>query len=118
MNEIQMVHIDSHNLGKKPRQLEKKLQNHAQGTLLIDEADQLINALEHEIQNLSMVKADKSLIAKVNEFNDLLSRTNPKFDEVMYIVEQMRAIDAGLPTSTEILDGIEQEIIYEEELVN
>ena len=117
MNEIQMVYIDSQNLGKKPVQLEKKIQNYTQGTLLINEASELIEALEHEIQNLNMAKADKSLITKVNEFNDLLSRTNPRFDEVMYIVDQLRSIDAGLPINAEILNDIEQEIIYEEELV-
>ncbi|XWV24965.1 hypothetical protein QJ856_gp0814 [Tupanvirus deep ocean] len=119
MEEIALISIDTQNLGKKPLQMEKKLQNYTKGNLLIDEATQLIEKLEQEIQNIDFSKADKSQINKVNEYIDLLQRTNPRFDEVMYIVEQLKAISSGLPLTTEIHDNIEQEVVHEhEEITN
>jgi hypothetical protein len=114
MNEIRMIYIDSQNFGKKGVLLEKKLQNYTKGNLLIDQADQLIEKLEHDVQNLDMTKADKSNISKVKEYVDLLSRTNPRFDEILHMVEQLRAISAGLPKTAEAFDNIDQEVIYEE----
>ncbi|XWV26215.1 hypothetical protein QJ857_gp0861 [Tupanvirus soda lake] len=119
MDEIALISIDTQNLGKKPLQMEKKLQNYTKGNILIEEATQLIEKLEQEIQNMDFSKADKSQINKVNEYIDILQRTNPRFDEVMYIVEQLKAISAGLPVTTEIHDHIENEVIHEhEEITN
>ncbi len=114
LKEIDMILIDAHNSGKFPVQLEKKLQNYKKGTLLIEETVQLIEDMKEEIKNLDITKADKTQNSKINELIDLLSIPNQKFDQVLYLVEQLRAICAGIPTSSKIHDITDQEVIYEE----
>jgi hypothetical protein len=115
LNEISTIYIDSHQSSKTPTQLSKKLQNYTKGTLLIDEAVQLIEKLQEEIKNMDTTKADKSHSSKINQYIDLLSISNQKFDNVLNLVEQFRGICSGIPNSTEIFDNIDQEVIYEEQ---
>jgi hypothetical protein len=110
MSEISMICIDS----QKKLTLEKKLENYTKGTLLISEANELIEKLQNEITNMDTSKINKTNFGKVNEYIDLLSVNNPNFDEVLYIIEQFRAINSGLPVTAQINDNIEQEVIYEE----
>lgn len=114
LKDVDMILLDSHNNSKFPVTLEKKLQNYKKGTLLIDEAVQLIENMKEEIKNLDTSKADKSQSSKINQFIDLLSIPNQKFDQVLYLVEQLHTICAGIPTTAQIHDIVDQEVIYEE----
>ena len=113
MSEITMICVDSQNL-KNRAGLEKKMEYYTKGNLLIDEATQLLTKLENDIARLDTTNADISQINRVNDLIDMLSEKNPRFDEVLYIVEQLRAISAGLPATMEFVDNIEKEIIYDE----
>lgn len=111
MSQIQIIYMDS----KQKITFEKKLENYEKANLYINEAVQLIEKLQNDINNINNTKTDPAQIARVNQFIDMLSMNNPKFEEVLYIVQQLRAINAGLPTTTQITDNVEQEIIYDEQ---
>ena len=78
------------------------------------EASQLIENLQNQISKLDTIKADNPRIEKINCFIDLLTNGNLDFDETMNIINELCAISAGIPTTTQIFDNIEQEVIYEE----
>ena len=50
---------------------------------------------------------------KINELIKNLSSNNPHFDEILYTVQQLHAINSDLPTVAEIIENVDQEVIYE-----
>lgn len=110
ISEISLICIDS----QKKLPLEKKLENYTKGNLLIGEATQLLEKMQNEITNIDTNKINKVNFAKIGELIDLLSTNNPRFDEVVYIVEHLRAISSELPITAQTNDNIDQEVIYEE----
>lgn len=114
MAQISMISIES----QKKLTLEKKLENYTKGSLLINEATQLIEKMQDDIKNLDTSKIDKLNMVKINEFIKLLTTSNPNFDEVLFIVEQLRALSSDLPKITEITDNVDREIIYADHNIN
>jgi hypothetical protein len=118
-SELMMIVMESQNYkNNTPKKMETKLQNYAQGNILIEESLNLITQMEQEIKNLNTSKIDKSQISKINEYIDILQNKNPKFDETLYIVEQLQMISNGFPLSNEIHDNIDGEVIYEEQEID
>lgn len=117
MDEISIISIDSQILGKKPQQMEKKLQNYIKGNLLIDEASQLIEKLENDVKKINITKIDRTQINDIDKYIDLLEISNPHFNEILYIIETLYANSVSLPTSMQITDNVDQEIIHEIEEV-
>lgn len=109
MSQITLIYIDS----QKKISLEKKLENYNKGNLLISEALHLIEKMQTDITNLAPSTVNKSQINKIGLYLEMLSMPNPKFDEIMYIIEQLTGVNSGLSTSTQIIDNVEQEVIRE-----
>lgn len=119
VKEIQMLYMESCQSKNKPMLFEKKLQNYTKCNILIDEAIKLISDLDSEIKNMDIQQISPLHLnayqsRKIDEYIDMLSTTNPKIDEILEITNQLRAISKGLPMTCEIIDNIEQEVIYEE----
>ena len=86
-------------------------------TKLATEAKDLIDLLKIEISNLDTSKVGKTQQSNIKKLEELLSCPNLNYDELMKIVQQFRSISAGLPTTTEIKDNVEKEVmIYDEDL--
>jgi len=115
LNQIEMLYIDSHN---NKLSLQRKLENYNKSSIFITQATQLIEKMQSEIQNLDTSKIDNSQNSKINELINMLSIKNTNFDQVIYIVEQLRAISSGQPIATEIIENVDQEVIYEEHDAN
>jgi hypothetical protein len=114
MSQIQIIYIES----KQKISIEKKLENYNKANLYINEAEKLLEDLINNIKNLNTTNVDKSQISKVNHYIELLTSSNPKFDEIYFIVEQLMGIISGVPSTTSIIDNIDQEVTYEEEEIN
>jgi len=114
MKEINTIHIEARN-PEINRSLEKKLQNYNKANILVEEATQLLNKMEIDIQKLDANQIDSSSIFKINDWIEWLTDRTLKFDEVVYIITQLQAIASGLPSDAEFIDNVDQEIIYEEE---
>lgn len=115
ISQMQIIYLDSN----KKLSLEKKLENYNKSNLLMSESHELIDNLQKEILNLDTNNPVKTPNSKINELIELLSNNNnnPKFDEVLYIVQQLQNISKGLPVTTQITDNVNQEVIYEEHIV-
>lgn len=95
----------------------KKKENKEKLCILFNEATLLFEKLQAEITSIDtttdqFTKADASLVNKVNEYNDLLSK-NTNFDETMQILQELFSINSGIPSKSEIFDNVEDEIMYE-----
>ena len=114
MDEIGYIYVQS----KNEQSLQKKLENYQNGMLLIDEAKKKLDDLQGEIVSLNMINGDKTLMANMKKLEELLS-PNLNFKEVMYIVAELKKIANGLPTTANINNNTQNEVvIYEEENVN
>lgn len=111
MSDLEFIRLDS----QKRLTLQKKSENYNKGTILLNEAYLLIDALQAEIDNLDTSKMDSSEIKNTKKLIDLLSMPNLNFKELMYISKQLKSISSGLKTTATITDNIENQVIYEEE---
>lgn len=109
ITQISIISIES----QKKLSFEKKMENYNKGNLLINEATQLIEKLQDEIMNINTSKIDKSNISRLDEYINILSTNNPKFDEIIYIVKELYCMSSGLPLTAQINDNVDQEVIYE-----
>ena len=114
IEEIRTIYLDS----KQAQPIGKKYQNYQKMNILVNNAKQFIESLQKEISEIEPPKNDKLNLSKVNELVDLLSMPNLKFDEVLYIVSELKKISARLPKTAHITNNIEKEVIYEEEEVD
>jgi len=119
ITQVKTIAIDSHNHNHKNKNLSKKLEDYNKTNILITEASRLIEKLENEIMAMNNVSAtnDPQIGNNIQEFIDLLSDSTINFDENMYIIEQLKLINAGLPTTTQIIDNVQQDqsFVYEAE---
>ena len=116
MNQISFIHIES----RKKQTFEKKLEHYTQCTILINEALKLIDEMKNQITNIDSLgtKADNLQIESMHKWIDLLNNdAQLNFDEIIHIVEQLNCIATGIPTTTQLNDNIDQEVIYEEQEV-
>ena len=112
INDISGIYADS----TRKITFKKKLENYATVSVLITEATRLIENLQEQITALDTSTANVDHIDRINEYCDLLTR-NINFDETMHITRELFAISLGIPTTSDIFDNIEDEIIYEEQEV-
>jgi len=114
MSQIQMIYLDSQN-SPKDKNMEKKIENYNKSSLLIGEASNLIDSLQKEISTMDTTNASRPEIERANQLVDMLTNSNPRFDEILHIVQQLRSISEGIPNSAKIIDNINNEIIHIEE---
>lgn len=113
MNEMDMIVIDSRNPSFK-QTLEKKMINYNKINLLSEEATQLLNKMEMEVGRLDGSHINQSQNMKINDWLDMLNKGHLKTGEIIYIVEQLQAMLQDISSEPDIIDNIEQEIIYED----
>lgn len=116
LDQISMIYLDS----QKKQTLEKKLENYNKSNILINEASQLIELLKKEVININIQQpsdSSKQSHSKINEYISLLENRNPRFDEVLYIIQQLKSMETELNSTSKITDHVDNEVIYEEEEV-
>jgi len=120
--EIQKIYLES----RETKLVSKKYENYNIGTKLINEAKELIENLQKEINimcdtnnnPIGSTNNSNMQINRLNEYIDLLSHPNLNFSEVMHIIGELKAINGNLPTKPKINENIEKEVFYVEELVD
>ena len=105
--EISVMCLES----KDKLSLEKKFQIYNKSNILISEASKLIEAMEKEISNIDTSKVDNTQMDKAHQFIDLLSSGCLNFDQIIYVVQQLKLISIGLPCRPKITDHIDRDII-------
>lgn len=114
MDEIGMIYLQSKS--KEDQTLQKKLENYQNGTLLLSEAKKLLDELQNDVSTIDTSKISKSQITHAKKYIELLSAPNLNFTEVMRITTELKKMAAGIPTTTNVNDNVEKEvIIYEEQ---
>jgi len=117
-DELSLIYINS----RENLSFEKKLESYSQANSFNEEGSRIIDNLQAEISSLTFndlnpkENAPVISINKINEYIDLLSN-NINFDEAMHIAKEFYAISLGIPTCSEIIDDINEEVIYEEQEV-
>ena len=114
IKEINTIYIDARNPQTRPT-MEKKLQTYKKINMLVEESTQLLNKMEIDIQKLDAGQFDPSHSVKIDDWLELLSSNQLKMEEVIHIIGQLQAMSEDLPSEVEIVDNVDQEIIYEEE---
>ena len=111
MNEISVMYVES--IGTLTMQ--KKMENYNKASIMIEEAEKLIDTLQKEITDLPQNKITKIKMSRIiNELVKFLEAPQLKFSEVLSIVQELRTICNSLPTSVHVSNNLEQEIVYEE----
>ena len=115
MSDISLIYV----LSKEDQSLQKKFEHYQNANVLIPEAKKLIDDLQSEVYNLDMSKVDKSHTPNAKKLADLLTTPNLNFKEVAYIVKELKQMANGLPTTANVNDNMEKEVvIYEEQDVD
>lgn len=114
ITDIELIYLEATSSSKQP--LKKKLEQYNQGMILLREAKPLVDALQNEITNLDLSKADLSQMDQASRLIKLMSVPNLKFQEILPIVKQLKEISTGVPQHAIVNDHIEKEaILYEED---
>lgn len=114
INDINSIFIDAKNPTIR-QTMERKLQNYNRINGMVEETTQLLNRMEMDIQKMEGVQMDQTQYMKINDWLEMLSSSNLGMKETIYIVEQLQAMLQGLSSETDIVDNVDQEIIYEEQ---
>ena len=114
MKDIDSIYINSKNPAGKLT-MEKKLQNYNKINGMVEEATQLLNKMEMDVQKMECGQMDQTQNMKMNDWLEMLSNGHLAMRETIYIVEQLQAMLLGLSSETEFVDNVDQEIIYEEQ---
>lgn len=117
IKDINIIQLDFQTPGIRPT-MEKKLQSYNKINKLVDEASQLLNRLETDVLKMETKVTNALQFGKINHWLEMLSNNkSPKVGEIIYIVEQFKAMQQEISSAPEIVDNVEQdqEIIYEEE---
>jgi hypothetical protein len=112
ITQIEVIFTDYNNNNT----LSKKITSYKKCDILLKEARKLIEELKIEIINLDKITTlptrDQSEKAKV--LVDLLQIPSTNFDAVISIVKDLKAIHNGIPTSAEIIENVESEVVYDD----
>lgn len=107
ITEIKSIYCDYH--GKKIS-LSKKIENYRKSYLLIQQAEHIIDELKQEMGKINTEHA-KTDIKYVADLTALLEMPHLKFDEILYIVNQLRAMSNGLPIDASIVEHVETAVV-------
>ena len=113
MSDLMMICIES----KKNLTMEKKLVNKDKAVLLVGEATELIEQMETEISKLDGSHVHPSQNYNLDRLVELLAN-NSNFDETLYVAGQLKNISSGIASTVDVIDNIEDEVIYEEQEID
>jgi hypothetical protein len=114
ITQIEIIYTDYNNTNTPA----KKIQSYKKCEILLKQAKTLIEELKSEIIMLDQraIPVDKGVnqAERANVLVDLIQIPNTNFDSVRKIIEELKSIYNGLPTSTVVIDNVESEIVYDE----
>jgi hypothetical protein len=94
--------------------LSKRIELYNKATMMITEARKLLADLKNEIAATDVTKSvTKNDIANMNKWTDMMSYPNLNFDELLEMVNNIKMISNGLPTTAKIIDNVEHEVIHD-----
>lgn len=110
INAINIIYIDSN----KKSNLKSKLENYRKANILINEANNVIDQIQKDVQDIDISKIDRASNVNIDIFKDIINNGNPNIREVVYAIGQLKSIFTGIPSTQEIINHVDREVIYEE----
>ena len=112
LDEIALIYANYNKNAKPVEQIE----NYTKCGILITEAKRLIEELKIEIINMEKIskKASVEEMKQARNLIELCQLPGLNFSQLKQIIESLRELHNGIPTTAIINEGVEEEIIYDE----
>lgn len=106
IEQLQLLAIQS----KSHNDLYKKDDDYLNAKKLIDEANIYLNSLEDRVKNINISSIQNSS-QSIDDYINMIDVPNPKFNEIIYVITHLQALYNRLPSSAQIIDNIENDMI-------
>lgn len=106
IEQLQLLVIQS----KSHNDLYKKDDDYINAKKLIDEANIYLNSLEDRVKNIN-ISSIQNISQSIDDYINMIDVPNPKFNEIIYVITHLQALYNRLPSSAQIIDNIENDMI-------
>ncbi len=111
--DIHMLYNESKKVDKSTVSIEKNLQTYETCKLYVDEAVKQLDIMSSTLQNIQPLSLDTVQLSKIDDYVEMLNNCT-NFDTVLKIYDILLNAKATLPVKVEIIDNVENEIIFED----
>lgn len=84
-----------------------------QGLQYLAEANKILDSLQREVSNVKF-DSEKLSYKLLNDLLLLVNSAQLKWDEIVYIIKQLKIAETSVPTTAKITDNLDKEVIYVE----
>lgn len=106
IEQLQLLAIQT----KSHNDLYKKDEDYLNAKKLIDEANIYLDSLEDKIKNIN-ISSIQNITQSIDDYIKMIDIPNPKFNEIIYVITHLQALYNKLPSSVQIIDNIENDMI-------
>ena len=106
IEQLQLLAIQT----KSHNDLYKKDEDYLNAKKLIDEANIYLDSLEDKIKNIN-ISSIQNITQSIDDYIKMIDIPNPKFNEIIYVITHIQALYNKLPSSIQIIDNIENDMI-------
>lgn len=114
-NELYLICAEASSSSSPP--IKKKYHNYRRAIQLTEEAENIINGMINQIQNIQSDNVSEEQLKNIEKNMELLETTEPSFDTVLRMTENFVGLQNSIQQDTKIVNGIEEEVIYREDIV-